>query len=210
MQCESHTRTDIIRNLQIFCIINPIYSHYRNCGFSADRGLWDALSCKSLCSCVDRNSAEILIFSLRNVWNGNAAAIVKIIRFAWCRRQFEDKCCMISTVGLKYGVKLYRYEFYASGDLLTLEVFETVFSVRREAISCGFLLKVQYFKTLSPIINSCVNKLSSVRLFVSEVSRPCSITLAILGWQWRLWMTYVRSDWGQPQNFKGGTTFPKF
>jgi hypothetical protein len=112
--------------------------------------------------------------------------MVKIIRFAWCRRQFEDKGCMISTVELKYGVKFYWYEFDASSDLLTLEVFETIFSVRREAISCGLFLKVQYSKTQSTIINSFVNKLSSVRLFVSEVSRPCSITLALLGWQWRL------------------------
>jgi hypothetical protein len=100
--------------------------------------------------------------------------MVKTIRFAWCRRQFEDKGCMISTVELKYGVKLYRYEFHASGDLLTLEVFESIFSVKREAISCAFLLKVQYFKTQSTFINLFVNNLNSVRLFVSEVSRPCS------------------------------------
>ena len=191
-------------------MVNAICSLYKNWGFSADRGLWDARSCKSGCSCAYRNSGEILIYFVRNVWNGSAAARVKIIRFAWFRRHFEDKGCMISTVELKYGVKLYWYEFHASGDLLTLEVFETVFSVWREAISCGFLLKVQYFKTESPFINSFVNKLSSVHLFVSEVSRPCCIALALLGWQWRLWMTNIlRSDWGQPQNFKGGT-FPKF
>jgi hypothetical protein len=46
-------------------------------------------------------------------------------------------------------------------------------------------------------------------LFVSEVSLPCSFALALLGWQWRLWMTNIKSDWGQPQNFKRGTTFPK-
>jgi len=74
--------------------------------------------------------------------------MVKTIRFACCRRQFQEKGCMISTVELKYGVKLYWYEFHASGVLLTLEVFETIFSVRREAISCDFLFKVQYFKTV--------------------------------------------------------------
>lgn len=69
LQCESHTRTDIIRNhvLQIFYIVNAICSHYKICGFSADRGLWEARSCKSGCSCVDRNSAKILIYSVRDV-----------------------------------------------------------------------------------------------------------------------------------------------
>jgi hypothetical protein len=106
--------------------------------------------------------------------------MVKTIRFACCGRQFENEGCVISTVELKYGVKLYWYGFHGSGGLLTLEVFETIFSARREAISYGFLLKVQNFKTQSTIVNSLVNKLNSVRLFVSEVSRPCSVTLVLL------------------------------
>jgi len=156
------THTHTIRNhvLPVFSFVSAICSHYKNCGFCADRGLWDARSCKSGCSCVDRNSAEILIYSVRSVWNGSAAAMVKTIRFAWCRRQFQDKGCMILTVELKYGVILFWCEFHASGDLLTLEVFDAMFSVRREAISCGFLLKVHYFKTQSAIINSLVNKLT--------------------------------------------------
>lgn len=145
-------------------------------------------------SSVDRNSAKILIYSIRNVWNGSAIAMVKTICFAWRRRQFVDKGCMISTGELKCGVLLFWYEFHASGDLLTLEVFNTIISVRRETISCSFLLKVQYLKTQSTIINSFVNKLNLVRLFVSEVTHPCSFTLALLGWQWRLWMTNIHKE----------------
>lgn len=101
---------------------------------------------------------------------------------------------MVSTVELKYGVKLYWYEFHASCDILTLEVFETIFSVRRETISCGFLLKVQYFKAQSTIINSLVNKLKYVCLF-QKFLVPALFTLALLWWQWRLWIRNIHKEW---------------
>ena len=48
---HTHTHTHTIRNhvLQILSFVNVICSHYKNCGFCADRGLWDARRCNQFC-----------------------------------------------------------------------------------------------------------------------------------------------------------------